>query len=163
MTLTLLQLGNKIYYFSVTTSLFKVVSSSTISSSLPSLNTIIIKCSSIWGLEPTTFWWCAGFSTTTTKVNNQGVHGEGQGGPWRSQSKVMYQFISLNRHLGVHRGKGKTIAGVSSQFYHRSFIIAVLSSRLYHRGFIIEVLSSQLYLHGFLLLLGTIQIIFDMC
>jgi len=41
------------------------------------------------------------------------------------------------------RGKGKTIAGVSSQFYHRNFIIAVLPSQFYHRSFIIVVLLPQ--------------------
>jgi len=47
-------------------------------------------------------------------------------------------------YFGIFRGKGKIIAGVSSQFYHRSFIIAVLPSQFYHRGFIIAILSSHL-------------------
>jgi len=32
------------------------------------------------------------------------------------------------------KGKGKTIAGVPSQFYHHSFTIANLSSQFYHRS-----------------------------
>ena len=40
-------------------------------------------------------------------------------------------------------GKGKTIAGVSSQFYHRSYTITVLSSQLYHRSYIIAVKASH--------------------
>jgi len=33
-------------------------------------------------------------------------------------------------------GKGKTIAGVPSQFYHRSFNIAIIASQEYHRSII---------------------------
>ncbi len=39
-------------------------------------------------------------------------------------------------YVSVCAGKGKTIAGVSSKFYHRIFIIAVISSRFYHRSLI---------------------------
>jgi hypothetical protein len=42
---------------------------------------------------------------------------------------------SLKKCTVLNTGKGKIIAGVSSQFYHRSFIIAVLSSLLYHRSY----------------------------
>jgi len=41
------------------------------------------------------------------------------------QIKVLY--VSLRDYLGWS-GKGKTIAGVSLQFYHRSFIITVLKA-----------------------------------
>jgi hypothetical protein len=44
-------------------------------------------------------------------------------------------FLSLSLKPSLWMGKGKTIAGVPSQFYHRVYIIAVLSSQLYHRRF----------------------------
>ncbi len=47
-------------------------------------------------------------------------------------------LVSLSE--GIWLGKGKTIAGVTSQFYHRIFIITVLPSQLYHRS-----LSARLY------------------
>jgi hypothetical protein len=40
---------------------------------------------------------------------------------------------------GKKGGKGKTIAGVTSQFYHRSFIIAILSSQLNQLSFTIAI------------------------
>jgi hypothetical protein len=46
-------------------------------------------------------------------------------------SKVRYRKQKLKT------GKGKTIAGVSSQCYHRNVIIAILSSQFYHHNFII--------------------------
>ena len=54
----------------------------------------------------------------------------------------------------VLTGKGKNIAGVSSQFYYRSFTIAVLSSQLYHRSFVIAIIS----LHGNLTLLSFVRL-----
>ncbi len=66
---------------------------------------------------------------------------------WKSLSLSLAEEVPIcsNRakNKNVLAGKGKTIAGVTSQFYHRSFIIAVLSSQLYHRCFIIEVITSQ--------------------
>jgi len=37
----------------------------------------------------------------------------------------------------VEEGKGKTIAGVPSQYYHRNITIAILSSQFYHRRLLI--------------------------
>jgi hypothetical protein len=42
-----------------------------------------------------------------------------------------YEFIKFVVKKSSHKkGKGKTIAGVTSQFYHRGFIIAVISLQL---------------------------------
>ncbi len=38
-------------------------------------------------------------------------------------------------------GKGKSIAGVTSQFYHRSFTIAIISSQFYHRSQILTTIG----------------------
>ncbi len=47
------------------------------------------------------------------------------------------EFLDLIRIIslgGLQMGKGKTIAGVTSQLYHRSFIIAVIALQFYHRS-----------------------------
>ncbi len=54
-------------------------------------------------------------------------------------SKLPFSKFPYSK-LKAPMGKGKTIAGVSSQFYHHNFIIAVLSSQFYHRSFIVAVL-----------------------
>jgi len=56
----------------------------------------------------------------------------------KSVYKILNKIILwFWRDLHDYLGKGKkTIAGVSSQFYHASYIIAVLSSQFYHRIFI---------------------------
>ena len=71
--------------------------------------------------------------------------------------------MCLSKHLSkflyfVFWGKGKIIAGETSQFYHRNFIIAVLSSQIYHRSFIIANLSSKYYHRSHIITVLSLQL-----
>jgi len=72
-------------------------------------------------------------------------------------SKCLGKFGNIwKNRSGREWGKGKNIAGVTSQFYHRSFIIAIISSQLYHRSYNIAcnyfIVIARLYI--FIVILG---------
>jgi len=57
---------------------------------------------------------------------------------WRqNECTVIPRFLlcpDCHKIVTVIKGKGKTIAGVTSQLYHRNYIIALIASQFYHRS-----------------------------